>query len=82
MTMKNHAYDEYFNDEDFLELVKKYQDEHDNDFDEIKVAIMNDVSSWLYNAHGDSYDVMSYLSEAKSLVNVLQYINDNRSEDE
>lgn len=82
MTIKNHAYDEYLTDQDFLKLVQKYQDENDNDFREIKIAIMNDVSSWIYNAHGDRYDAMTYFSEAKSLVNVLQYINDMRSEED
>jgi len=80
--MKNHAYDEYLSDDSFLELVEKYRNEHDNDFESIKLAIMNDASSWIYNSHGDSYDVMMYLSEAKSLINVLQYINDERSKDE
>jgi hypothetical protein len=80
--MKNHAYDEYYDDDSFLELVEKYRNEHDNDFDSIKIAIMRKVSDWIYNSHGDKYDVMSYLSEAKTLVNVLQYINDERDEDE
>jgi len=80
--MKNYAYDDYRDNDSFLELVDKYKSENDNDFEEIQNAIATDVRSWLREAHGDKYDVAMYLSEAKSLINVLQYINDERDEDE
>jgi hypothetical protein len=74
--MKNHYYCDYRNNEAFLELVEEYVSEHNNDFDSIKEAIRRKVSMWINEAHGDQYDVNMYISEAKSLLNVLQHIND------
>jgi len=74
--MKNHYYCDYRDNEAFLELVEEYLSEHDNDFDSIKEAIRRKVSSWINEAHGDYCDVSMYISEAKSLLNVLAEIND------
>ena len=74
--MKNHYYDDYRDNEAFLELVDEYLTEYNNDFDSIKDAIRRQVSSWINEAHGDEGDVNMYISEAKSLLNVLQHINE------
>jgi hypothetical protein len=74
--MKSHYYCDYRDNEAFLELVEEYLSEHDNDFDSIKEAIRRKVSSWINEAHGDYCDVGMYISEAKSLLNVLAEIND------
>ena len=74
--MKNHYYCDYLNDESFLEEVEKYTTKYNNDFDAIKEKISSKVSSLVYNAHGDEYDINDYISQAKSLLNVLQHINE------
>ena len=79
--MKNHYYCDYRDNESFLELVQEYLTEHDNDFPSIREAIRRKVSSWINEAHGDQCDVMMYISEAKSLLNVLSEINDQLNGD-
>ena len=74
--MKNHYYCDYRDNDAFIELVQEYLTEHDNDFDAIKEAIRRSVSMWINEAHGDHIDVNMYISEAKSLLNVLAEIND------
>lgn len=74
--MKNHYYCEYLDNEQFLETVDKYLTEHDNDWHEIQSAIRREVSSLLSNMHGDEYDINDYISQAKSLLNVLREINE------
>lgn len=78
--MKNHNYCEYRNDDEFLRIVEKYVNEYDH-FDDIKEAIRNKVDDWIYNSHGSKYDEMMYFSEAKSLLNVLEFINNHRDEE-
>jgi hypothetical protein len=79
--MKNHAYSDYLDDEQFLEVVDQYTETYNNDFAKIKIRIATEVSSHLQNAHGDSYDINDYLSQAKSLIDVLQYINNTINEE-
>ena len=74
--MKNHSYCDYLDNEQFLEVVDQYTEKYGNDFEQIKDKITDEVSSHLYNAHGDSYDINDYLAQAKSLIDVLRYIND------
>jgi hypothetical protein len=74
--MKNHYYCDYLDNEQFLEEVEKYCFKYDNDFHTIKESISDKVSRLVYNAHGDQYDVNDYISQAKSLLNVLQHINE------
>jgi hypothetical protein len=80
--MKNHYYCDYRDNESFLELVEEYISEHDNDFDSIKEAIRRKVSSYINEAHGDYCDVNMYISQAKSLLNVLQHINETLNDNE
>jgi hypothetical protein len=78
--MKNHYYDDYLDNEAFLEAVEKYTSKYDH-FDTIKEKISSKVSSLVYNAHGDVYDINDYISQAKSLLNVLQHINETLNEE-
>jgi hypothetical protein len=74
--MKNHYYCDYLNNEQFLKTVDKYLTEHDNDFDSIKEDIRREVSMLINSAHGDHYDINDYIYQAKSLLNVLQHVNE------
>jgi len=80
--MKNHSYSDYLDNEQFLKAVKKYMSKF-ADFDSIKDAIGDEVNTLIFSSHGDSNEVNTYLAKAKSLIEVLQYINNlsTRSED-
>lgn len=78
--MKNHYYSDYIGNEQFLETVEQYTNDYDN-FDDIKDAIRREVSSLIHNAHGDHYDINDYISQAKSLLDVLVHINDTINEE-
>lgn len=75
--MRNHSYSDYLDDEQFLDVVYQYTDKYGNDFDTIKDKISAEVASHIYNAHGDQYDINDYLAQAKSLIDVLHYINES-----
>ena len=79
--MNNHYYCDYLNNESFLEEVEKYTTKYNNDFDAIKEKISSKVSSLVYNAHGDYCDINDYIAQAKSLLNVLQHINETINEE-
>ena len=79
--MKNHYYCDYLDNEQFLETVDKYLTEHDNDFDSIKDEIRREVSMLINEAHGDHYDINDYISQAKSLLNVLRHVNETLNEE-
>ena len=74
--MNNHYYCDYLDNEHFLEVVEQYTTKYGNDFDKIKDKIGREVSSHIYNAHGDQYDVNDYIAQAKSLLEVLRHINE------
>ncbi len=79
--MKNHYYSDYLDNDRFLEVVDKYITEYDSDFDRIKDKICREVSSNIYNAHGDTWDINDYLAQAKSLIDVLTHINETLNEE-
>ena len=79
--MNNHYYSDYLDNEQFLEVVDQYTTKYGNDFDAIKDKIGREVSSHIHNAHGDRYDINDYISQAKSLLEVLQHINDTINEE-
>ena len=70
-----HRLDDYYDDESFLELVEEYK-QYD-DFYELRDKITDEVASYVYNAK-EIDDGAYALSEAKSLINVFQYILDER----
>lgn len=71
--------DDYYDDDQFLELVDQYDNEY-QDFRELRNAIADELHSIIYNSHGRASDLQSYCSEAQSLVNVFRYIIDRREE--
>jgi hypothetical protein len=79
--MRNHSYSDYIDDEQFLEVVNQYTTKYGNDFDTIKDKIGREVESHIYNAHGDQYDINDYIAQAKSLLDVLTYINNTINEE-
>ena len=80
--MKNHYYCDYLNNDQFVESVESYISEHNSDFDSIKEDIRRQVSMLINGAHGDHYDITDYISQAKSLLNVLQHINETLNDNE
>ena len=75
-----HDYDDYLCNHDFLELVEKYQ-EYTN-IRELRKAIADEVYTWINEVHEHNGAYMN-LGEAKALINVMQYIIDQReSQDE
>jgi len=79
--MKNHSYSDYIDNEQFLDVVDQYTTKYGNDFDAIKDKIGREVSSHIRNAHGDQYDINDYISQAKSLLDVLRFINETMNEE-
>lgn len=74
--MNNHFYSDYLDNEQFLESVDNYLTEYDNDLDRIKDQIGREVGNHIRNAHGDQCDINDYLAQAKSLIDILQHINE------
>jgi hypothetical protein len=61
--------------------VDQYLTDYDNDFETIKDVISREVRSHISNAHGDFYDINDYISQAKSLLNILRHINETLNEE-
>lgn len=77
--MIKHSYDDYYDDQSFLELVQEYQ-EYTN-IQELRRAIASEVSMWINEVHESSGAYMN-LGEARTLINVMQYIIDHRNDDD
>jgi hypothetical protein len=76
--MRNRLDDFYDNDE-FLELVEQYDNEY-QDFYDLRNAIADEVHSIVYNSTDIGASIGTYCCEARSLINVYNYIIDRRKE--
>jgi len=75
--MKMHRLDDYYDNESFLELVEEY--EQYDDFYDLRSKITDEVAMYVNSAQ-ERDDGAYSLSEAKTLINVFQYILDQRRE--
>jgi hypothetical protein len=76
--MRNIQLDDYYDNDSFLELVEEYSDLSDR---ELKHKIAEDVYGYIYEAHGKASDMLINLSEARTRINAMQYIINNREND-
>jgi len=73
--MRDIQLDDYYDNDSFLELVEEYSDFSDYD---LKRKIADEVYGYVHEVRGNPASMLTSLSEAKSLLNVMQYIINNR----
>jgi len=73
--MRDIQLDDYYDNDSFLELVEEYSDFSDYD---LKRKIADEVYGYVHEVHGNPASMLTSLSEAKTLINVMQYIINNR----